>query len=110
MNKFRNNLHSALFFPGSNGSGEFYKHFEEGPESDNKTSEEEARQQEVEQRQVAQEAADERDATLESSKEATSEIVDDATKAQSALERVDNVFGYGYSSEVLNAIYKRKND
>jgi len=110
MNKFRNNLHSAFFFPGSNGSGEFYKHFEEGPESDNKTSEEEARQQEVEQRQVAQEAADERDATLESSKEATSEIVDDATKAQSALERVDNVFGYGYSSEVLNAIYKRKND
>ena len=110
MNKFRNNLHSAFFFPGSNGNGEFYKHFEDAPESENKPSEEEVRQEEVEQKQAAEAAADERDETLENSRQAVSEVVDDAIKAQSTMEHVDNVFGYGYSSQVLNEIYKRKND
>ena len=110
MNKFRNNLHSAFFFPGSNGNGEFYKHLEDTPEAENGASEEEARQEEVEQKQAAEVAADERDEALESSKQAVSEVVDDATKAQSALEHVDNVFGVGYSSEILNEIYKIKND
>jgi hypothetical protein len=68
------------------------------------------RQEEVRQKQAAEVAADERDAVIDSSKKEQSEVVDDATKAQSTLEHVDNVFGYGYSSEVLNEIYKRKND
>lgn len=110
MNKFRNNLHSAFFFPGSNGNGEFYNRFEDAPEAENGLSEEEAKQEEVEQKQAAETAADERDETLESSKQAASEVVDEATKAQSALEHVDNVFWYWYSNDVLNAIYKRKND
>lgn len=110
MNKFRNNLHSAFFFPGSNWNGEFYKHLEETPEAESGLSEEEARQEEVEQRQAVETAANERDEALESSRQAVSEIVDDATKAQSTLEHVDNVFGVGYSSVVLNEIYKRKND
>jgi len=80
------------------------------PEVKNKPSEEEMRQEEVKQKEAAETAADERDAVLDSSKKEQSEIVDDATRAQSALEHVDNVFGLGYSNEVLNAIYKRKND
>ena len=110
MNKFRNDLHSVFFFPGSNGNGEMYKHYEETPEVKNEVSEEDVKQEELEQKQAAEVAADERDAELETSKKVISEIVPDATKAQSAMEHMENVFGDGYSSLILNKIYKRRNN
>ena len=110
MNKFRNNLHSAFFFPGGGGNGEFYNLFGDTSEAENGLSKEEVKQEEVKQIQAAEMAADERDETLEDTKQAASEVVDEATKAKSTLEHVDNVFWYWYSNEVLNAIYKRKND
>jgi hypothetical protein len=42
MKKFRNNLHSAFFFPGSNGNG-----YSENPENREELSEEELIEQET---------------------------------------------------------------
>jgi hypothetical protein len=102
MNKFNLGLHSALFYL------DLEKSLANPDIQKNVLSQGEIKDVELDKN--AQVAADERDTVIDSSKKEQSGVVDDATKAQSTLEHVDNVFGYGYSNEVLNAIYKRKND
>ncbi len=102
MNKFNLGLHSALFYL------DWEKSLANPDIQKNVLSQGEIKDVELDEN--AKVAADERDTVIDSSKKEQSGVVDDATKAQSTLEHVDNVFGYGYSNEVLNAIYKRKND